>query len=355
MKTRPSIAFDSFSGSAGNVTVRKVGDKTYLSSRVKHSKVKTPSQAHTRCRFSDTTRGYSKITEEQRRGWISLAQSLGTYSTSTGSVSMTGHNLFVAINSYRKICGKPQRDSAPDVLKPSHYIALDDLWLTPEHIVFTGLRQSSNPDNVLLFEMYPAASPAECRAWNKTVIVTVKPSTDWGDVDISREVISKFGKPLTIGQKVFIKVCWIDSECGYLKWYTMLGMEVREESQMHREDYVPRAAVTVNDLIDNEHSQAESFDYEMSPGSKLASNDITAKRTSGWSAGCEFQHTGLPNSFDFERSYQWGRATEEYGYFIQCIEVLIQNSNFYKRINLSSRAGIFRQHFETFGTYYVTR
>ena len=68
MKLLPSVAFNDFSGSAGNVTARKVGDKTYLSSRTKHSRKKTPCQAAMRCQFTDTVRGYSSITEEQRQG-----------------------------------------------------------------------------------------------------------------------------------------------------------------------------------------------------------------------------------------------------------------------------------------------
>jgi hypothetical protein len=74
MKLLPSIGFSDFSGSAGNVTARKSGAKTYLSTRTKHSRKKTTYQAATRCRFSDTVRGYAKISEDQRRGWISLAR-----------------------------------------------------------------------------------------------------------------------------------------------------------------------------------------------------------------------------------------------------------------------------------------
>ncbi|MDZ4059093.1 MAG: hypothetical protein U1D64_03515, partial [Bacteroidales bacterium] len=202
MKILPSIAFNDFSGSAGNVTARKTGDNTYLSTRTKHSKKKTTYQAATRCRFTDTTRGYSKITEEQRQGWISLAKNLGTYHTSTGKDSITGHNLFVAINSYRKICGKPKTVIAPSHLIPSDYIRLDDWWLSPEHIVFTGLGERANKNEVLYVEMYPAQSPAESRCWDKTVLVAIIPTTDWGDIDLTRAFIEKFGSPLTIGQKV---------------------------------------------------------------------------------------------------------------------------------------------------------
>lgn len=355
MKILPSVAFSDFSGSAGNVTARKVGENTYLSTRTKHSKSKTPSQAEKRCRFSDTTRGYSLITEEQRLSWCTLASKLGTFTTSTGPTNMTGHNLFVAINSYRNICGKPQLDNAPSYLRPSEYIALNDLWLTPDRIIFTGIQQSVNPNDVLLIEMYPAQSPAETRCWNKTVIVAVKPYGDWGDIDITKEFLEKFGTPLKIGQLVFIKLCWLDSECGYLKWFTLISNNVRESSILHNSVYYPRAVVTTNNIVKNDFSLTENFDYEISPGSKVASNDITAKRIQGSSAGCEFEQSGLLSVFDFERTFQFARATEEYDYLIQCLEVLIQNNTTYKKINLSCRSGIFKPHFETFGTYYITK
>ena len=353
MKLRPSIAFNDFSGSAGNVTARKVGETTYLSTRTKHSRTKTPSQAETRCRFTDTTRGYSKITEEQRQGWISLASNLGTFATSSGYTSLTGHNLFVLVNSYRKICGNVQTEDAPAELIPSHYIAVDDLWLTPEHIVFTGLRPSANPNDVLLIEMYPAPSPAATRSWDKTVIVAMRPTSDWGDIDISEAYLKKFGCPLTLGQKVFMKICWIDSTCGYLKWFTMIAMPAQEPSIFHNAEYEPRAQITTEDVISDEYSAIDNYDYELSPGSKITSNDITARRLQGWSAGCTVQHKGLPPVFNFDRAYQMGRASDG-TYLIQCTEVLIQNRAYTKTIQLSNRAGIFKPQFETFGTYYVT-
>lgn len=355
MKILPSVAFSDFSGSAGNVTARKVGNNTYLSTRTKHSKKKSTSQADKRCRFSDTTRGYSKITEEHRQSWRSLASKLGTYATSTGYKTMTGHNLFVAINSYRKICGKPQLETAPPKIEPSYYIDFKDIWVSPERILITGIVKSWNPNDVLYIEMYPSISRAETNCWDKTAIVAIKPYDNWGDIDITKEYLDKFKSPLRIGQRVSIKVCWLDSECGYLKWYTMLGYQSREKSQIQGLNYYPRAMITPDQVINNSSSIYESFDYEISPGSKIASNDIIAKRTQGANGGCEFEHNGLISVFDFERTYQYARGTEEQKYIICCMEVLVQNQNDTKKIKLSSRAGIFRPHFETFGTYYITK
>lgn len=354
MKLLPSIAFNDFSGSAGNVTARKVGDKTYLSTRTKHSKRKTSFQAATRCRFTDTVRGYADITEEQRQSWISLANNLGNYTTSTGSTSITGHNLFVAINTYRKICGKPQCNDAPSELRPSSYIGYNDFWLSPEHIVFTGLGQSANPNEVLYIEMYPAQSPAERRCWDRTVLVAICPTTDWGEVDITDAFLQKFGTPLTIGQMVFIKICRIDSECGYIKWYSMIAFPAQETSYLLDAVYFPRAKITMDKIVTTTQDYVcEYFDYELSSGSIISSNDITINCLRDILISCEFSHNGLPDAFDFDLSYQYSRGTEEYNYRVQCIEVLIQNK-YDNIVNLSFRSGTISWHFEIFGTYHVT-
>ncbi|MEN6619971.1 MAG: hypothetical protein ABFD50_00250 [Smithella sp.] len=354
MKLLPSIGFTDFSGSAGNVTARKTGDKTYLSTRTKHSKKKTCYQAATRCRFTDTVRGYAGISEEQRQGWITLARNLGSYLTSSGRTSITGHNLFVAINTYRKICGKPQCAEAPSELRPSRYISYNDFWLSPEHILFTGLGQRENSNEVLHLEMYPAQSPAESRCWDRTVLVAICPTTDWGEIDITRAFIEKFGAPLTIGQLVFIKICWLDSECGYIRQYTQIAMPAQEASLVYNAPYMPRAQVTTDQIISiSQEYECEHFDYELSPGSKITSNDITADCSRTLTISWEFKHTILSDAFDCGLSYQYSRGTAENNYRVQCIEVLIQNK-YDNMVNLSYSSGTISMHFETFGTYHVT-
>lgn len=358
MKILPSIGFNDFSGSAGNVTARKVGDKTYLSSRTKHARTKTPSQAATRCRFTDATRGYANITEEQRQGWISLAARLGRYFTSSGYVTMTGHNLFVAINSYRQLCGKPITADAPPEIKPSRYIRWRDLWITPEHIVFThvGIRQS--PSEVLLIETYPSPSPSIKNGWSRTVILTVCPETDWGDVDITEAFIQKYGAPLTIGQDLYMKVSWLDSECGYLAEFTHIAFPaLKNTTYSSGLVYTPRARITMDDIEpETEFFVCEAIDYELSPGSKIASNSITIRVMEGGSTidNFRFNHHGLPEAFyAAERTYQYARGTAEQRYFIQCVYVLIFNITS-KYIYIAWVTGIDTVHFETFGTYYFT-
>lgn len=357
MKLLPSIAFNDFSGSAGNVTARKTGDRTILSTRTKHSKKKTTFQAATRCRFTDTVRGYAKITEEQRQSWISLAKNLGTYQTSTGNTSITGQNLFVAINSYRKMCGKPQTAVAPTELRPSKYIRYDDFWLSPEHIVFTGLGESENPNDVLYIEMYPAQSPAERRCWDKTVLVAICPTTDWGDIDLTSAFLKKFGTPLTIGQNVFIKICWLDSECGYIKYYSLILQTTKETSIERNAPYIPRAKITINDLhqYDKDY-QIERFDIELSPSPKLVSNDIIISQGEDYDE--YLVHFGFDTNekmdvIDVGISNQIGRNSTSYQ--VMFIEFQISTSSYYKRIDIYSRSIVcFHERTELFGTYLLT-
>ena len=307
-----------------------------------------------RCQFTDTVRGYSGITEKQRQGWISLAKNLGNYTTSTGSTSISGHNLFVAINTYRKICGKPMAADAPAQLLPSGYINVGDFWLSPEHIVFANVALQMGSNEVVLFEMYAAQSPAETRAWDKTSIVAVVHETDWGEVDLTKAYLEKFGTPLKIGQRVFIKVCRLDSDCGYVKWFSMLGFLASEKSFLHERLYKPRAKIGMDQVVRISHeAECVDIDYEISTSFKITSNIIAINILNAPFMGCEFPHNGLSNDFNYDHSYQYSRGTPARQYLIQCMDVKIFN-NSKKAVNINCVGGNFVKQFETFGTYFLT-
>jgi hypothetical protein len=353
MKLLPSIAFNDFSGSAGNVTARKVGDKTYLSSRTKHSKKKTPPQATTRCRFSDTIRAYSRITEAQRQGWVSLARVFGIYYSPYGYTVISAPNLFVMANTYRKMCGKPLLADAPVEMKRSRNVIYDDLWLGPEHIVITKVEQSEDPNEVLFIEMSPAFSRGVSECANKTVFLTVRPTTDWGDLDLTEAYLKRFGTPLKYGQKVILKLCWLDSECGFVSRYNRDVFSVRELSLYHDALYYPRARVTMDQIVPvTQNCVCEGFDYELSPGSKFTSVGITLRYLNFYMLSCDIPHNGLPDAFYDEQSFQYARVTSSIDYLIQSIWIRIQNST-YKRIRFGHSTFSLRSQLETFGTYYV--
>ncbi|MCZ2417973.1 MAG: hypothetical protein LC132_10585 [Burkholderiales bacterium] len=99
----------------------------------------------------------------------------------------------------------------------------------------------------------------------------------------------------------------------------------------------------------------EAMDYELSPGSKIASNSMTIRVLEGGSstANMRFNHHGLSEAFSIGRSYQYARGTAEHKYFVLCVYVLVLNATS-ANINFRWLAGTFASHFETFGTYYFT-
>jgi hypothetical protein len=353
MKLLPSIAFNDFSGSAGNVTARKVGDKTYLSSRTQHSKKKTPPQATTRCRFSDTIRAYSRITEAQRQGWVSLAKVFGIYYSPFGYTYISAPNLFVMANTYRKMCGKPLLADAPVEMKRSRNVIYDDLWISPEHIVITKVEQSQDPDEVLFIEMSPAFSRGVSECANKTVFLKVYPTTDWGDIDLTDVYLKRFGTPLKYGQKVILKLCWLDSECGFVSRYNRDVFLVRELSLYHYAVYYPRARVTMDRIVPvTQNCECEGFDYELTPGPKFTSVGVTLRYLNFYLLSCDIPHNGLPVAFYDENSFQYARVTSSIEFLIQSVKIRIQNIS-YNRIRIIHRDFGFRTHLETFGTYPV--
>ncbi|MFA5302562.1 MAG: hypothetical protein WC395_07750 [Bacteroidales bacterium] len=353
MKLLPSIAFNDFSGSAGNVTARKVGDKTYLSSRTQHSKKKTPPQATVRCRFADTIRGFSRITEAQRQGWVSLARVFGIYYSPYGYTVISAPNLFVMANTYRKMCGRPLLADAPAEMIRSRNVVYEDLWMGPEHIVITKVEQSGDPDEVLYVEMSPAFSRGVSECANKTVFLKVCSTSDWGDIDLTDAYLKRFGTPLQIGQKVIIRMCWLNAACGFVSRYNQEAFTVRETSLFHGAVYYPRARITMDRITPlTEDVECEFFDYELSPGSKFTSVSITLRYLTTYLYSCDIPHNGLPDAFYDEHSFQYARVTSNIEYMIESIRIRIQN-NSNKRIRFFHRDFGFRTHLETFGTYHV--
>ena len=107
MKALPSIAFNEFKGSAGDVTARVSKGRQVLSARSMHSSSKTPAQAVSRNRLAKISRSYKKLTDEQMKAWAVLAEKMKGISTFGQAAELTPHNAFVRINSNRAMVGMP--------------------------------------------------------------------------------------------------------------------------------------------------------------------------------------------------------------------------------------------------------
>ena len=270
MIVKPSIAFNDFAGSAKGVTARNVKGRNILSSKAQHSKSVTPAQAVSRNRLSSISRSYKKLSDLQMSAWGRLAEKMKGISTLGTAAEMTAHNAFVRINSNLQMVGEPMLSDAPDYICDVPEVLYDDLWISPEMIIFTGLQQPSE-GHVLVFKMSPALSPGVSSGWGQTVIITPGLAPDWGDADMTALYTSVMGVAPEAGKKYFCEFYWLDKKTGFTGESMAISAVCKESSTAYQTEYVPRARFTQNDVT--EDSPGEGLDFELSPGSAICSAD----------------------------------------------------------------------------------
>ena len=270
MKALPSIAFNEFKGSAGDVTARVSKGRQVLSARSMHSSSKTPAQAVSRNRLAKISRSYKKLTDEQMKAWAVLAEKMKGISTFGQAAELTPHNAFVRINSNRAMVGMPTLDDAPVYKDDVPEVIYDDLWISPDMIVFTGLEVPSDTYR-LVVKMSPAQSPGTSSGWSKTVIVAPGIVDDWGEADITKLFTETIGVAPQEGLKYYLECWWLDTETGFTGESMWVSAICKEGSTAYNELYVSRARITQDDVA--EGSSGEGLDFELSPGSAICSAD----------------------------------------------------------------------------------
>ena len=270
MKALPSIAFNEFKGSAGDVTARVSKGRQVLSARSMHSSSKTPAQAVSRNRLAKISRSYKKLTDEQMKAWAVLAEKMKGISTFGQAAELTPHNAFVRINSNRAMVGMPTLEDAPVYKADVPEVIYDDLWISPDMIVFTGLEVPSDTYR-LVVKMSPAQSPGTSSGWSKTVIVAPGIVDDWGEADITKLFTETIGVAPQEGLKYYLECWWLDTETGFTGESMWVSAICKEGSTAYNELYVSRARITQDDVT--EDSSGEGLDFELSPGSAICSAD----------------------------------------------------------------------------------
>ena len=282
MKALPSIAFNEFKGSAGDVTARVSKGRQVLSARSMHSSSKTPAQAVSRNRLAKISRSYKKLTDEQMKAWAVLAEKMKGISTFGQAAELTPHNAFVRINSNRAMVGMPLLTEAPVYKADVPEVIYDDLWISPDMIVFTGLEVPSDTYR-LVVKMSPAQSPGTTSGWSKTVIVAPGIVDDWGDADITKLYTDTIGVAPQEGLKYYLECWWLDTETGFTGESMWVSAICKAGSTAYNQVYTPRARVTMNELAESEGF--ESLDFELSHGSTILSVDASYSNNTGVASG----------------------------------------------------------------------
>ena len=320
MIAKPSIAFNDFSGTAKDVTARSVNGRNILSVRAQQSKIVTPAQAVSRNKLSKISRAYKQLSDSQMTAWGTLASHLKGISTFGSPAELTPHNAFVRINSNRAMVGMPLLTEAPVYKADVPEVLYEDLWISPDMIVFTGLEVPSATYR-LVVKMSPAQSPGTSNGWSKTVIVAPGIVDDWGEANITKLFTETIGVAPQAGMKYYLECWWLDTETGFTGESMWISAICKEGSTAYNEAYVPRARFTQDDVT--EESYGEGLDFELSPGSAICSVDAILYGENNVACST-FYLAKEPKNFIEGKTMILARGTAENDYSPQtyCVDVM---------------------------------
>ena len=335
MIAKPSIAFNDFSGTAKDVTARSVNGRNILSVRAQQSKIVTPAQAVSRNKLSKISRAYKQLSDSQMTAWGTLASHLKGISTFGSPAELTPHNAFVRINSNRAMVGMPLLTEAPVYKADVPEVLYEDLWISPDMIVFTGLEVPADTYR-LVVKMSPAQSPGTSSGWSKTVIVAPGIVDDWGEANITKLFTETIGVAPQAGMKYYLECWWLDTETGFTGESMWISAICKEGSTAYNEAYVPRARFTQDDVT--EESYGEGLDFELSPGSAICSVDAFLYGENGVACSTFFL-AKEPKNFIEGKTMVLARGTAENDYSPQtyCVDVLKWIGDY--EISFKHRAG----------------
>ena len=161
-------------------------------------------------------------------------------------------------------------------------VIYEDLWISPDMIVFTGLDVPSDTYR-LVVKMSPAQSPGTSSGWSKTVIVAPGIVDDWGDADITKLYTEAIGVAPQEGLKYYLECWWLDTETGFTGESMWVSAICKAGSTAYNQVYTPRARVTMNEVAESEGFQ--SLDFELSHGSTILSVDASYSNNTGVASG----------------------------------------------------------------------
>ncbi|MCM1502040.1 MAG: hypothetical protein NC115_05165 [Bacteroidales bacterium] len=309
MKALPSIAFNEFRRSAKDVTARVHNGRQVLSARAMHSHIKTRSQAVSRNRLATISRAYKRLEDPQMKAWAALAEHLKGISTFGSPAEMTAHNAFVRINTNRILAGMPMLTDAPAYINDVPEVEYDDFRITPDVIVFTGLKHPSD-NHVLVFKISPAQSPGVTSGFGNTVIITSDMVPDWGDAELTNLYTSVIRLAPEEGKKYFCEFWWMDKTTGFTGESMWVSAICKSGSTAYEAEYVPRARVTMNEVTTSEGYS--ELDIEVSEGSAIVSVDAVYSNDTGVASG-EFIIDHVIENLPLKNAYVLGRCDDMEG------------------------------------------
>jgi hypothetical protein len=345
MRALPSIAFNDFSGTAGDVTARFVNGHTVLTVRPFPNKVYSASQKEQRNSLSKVSRAYKKLSESQMKAWDELAEHLKGISTFGKAAEMTAHNAFVRINCNRDMAGEVMLVDAPEYKCDVPEVDWNAIWVTPKRVLFTGIE---NPTGTykLVVKMSAGQGAGVSKGWSKTVVVSPGMVDNWGDAALTQLYTKKIGFMPAVGDKVFIELYWLDPATGFVG-ETMRSTRVCiTEEEAHEEGFEERVEFTLDNVSPESH--VSKLDIDLSTGAPAISFDTVCLGHSNVASSEVYPEDGVPTSME-GFSYVLARGANGTKITAQSYQVQFIGS-YNPRIVLAHRGGYYVKPSEVFGT-----
>lgn len=111
MKFKPSIAFDEFSGSAGNVTAAKINGRSYIKRKPIPTNPNTEKQQEVRNRFKEIAKAYKALTQEKKNAWELHSKKSFSRAIFGVKATLSGINLFQQVNQNLALINAPLVDT----------------------------------------------------------------------------------------------------------------------------------------------------------------------------------------------------------------------------------------------------
>jgi hypothetical protein len=249
--------------------------------------------------------------------------------------------------------GMPPLEEAPVYKADVPEVIYDDLWISPDVIIFTGLEVPSETYR-LVVKMSPAQSPGTSNGWSKTVIVAPGIMPDWGDADVTKLYTDTIGVSPEAGMKYYLECWWLDTETGFTGESMWVSAICKEGSTAYNREYTPRVMITQKQVVPtDETASVEDFKFELSPGSVLAAasgkfNDMIP---------CSYLYLKVENPPEdiryghhcfLARTFPGTRYDSRYQ--VQYRDLYPDFGGPYSKLSVSCRAGGVGDGFEIFGT-----
>ena len=174
----------------------------------------TASQIAARARFSTNSQGWRDLTDAQRQAWINAVQDFKSTNIFGDSITPSGINLYIQINTQLALIGEAAITNPPLPTAVARFLTLAVAAASGAQTMVATYTPAipANTHGVLLAT--PAMSPGKAFVKSDFRVVDSYVAADVSPLNIAADYLAKFGAIGAAGQKIHFKFYLIDDTTG---------------------------------------------------------------------------------------------------------------------------------------------